>query len=131
MTVPWQIAQELHACTATLPAPKANDRAHDLLDLQLLEVLLADANLAQTRLACVAVFEARAEQVWPPAVRALPHWPVIYDRAREGLDHPHLAESACAARCQAIRRRIDHELRSVSVRRQPYPNTVINCGCNR
>src|ERR1035437_10189395 len=86
MTVPWQIAQKLHACTATRTPPKTNDRAHDLVDLQLLEMLVADADLEQTRLACVAVFDVRAEQSWPPTIRALPHWPVIYDRAREGLD---------------------------------------------
>jgi hypothetical protein len=109
MTLPWQIAQKLHACTATLTQPKINDRAHDLVDLQLLEVLLADADLHQTRLACVAVFEARAEQSWPPTIRALPHWPVIYDRAREGLDHIDLAETAAAAadRVQHFVARID------------------------
>ena len=29
MTLPWQIAQKLHACTATMRPPKINDRAHD------------------------------------------------------------------------------------------------------
>jgi hypothetical protein len=37
MTLPWQIAQKLHAATAVLENPKVNDRAHDLVDLQLLE----------------------------------------------------------------------------------------------
>jgi hypothetical protein len=45
MTVPWQIAQKLHACTATMTPPKTNDRAHDLVDLQLLEMLVADARV--------------------------------------------------------------------------------------
>lgn len=109
MTVPWQIAQKLHACTATLPEPKINDRAHDLVDLQLLEVLIADADLHQTRLACVAVFEARAEQPWPPTIRALPHWPAIYVRAREELDHIDLAETVAGAadRVQRFVARID------------------------
>ncbi|MGQ0845684.1 MAG: nucleotidyl transferase AbiEii/AbiGii toxin family protein [Sporichthyaceae bacterium] len=91
MTVPWQIAQKVHACTATLTPPRSNDRAHDLVDLQLLEALLADADLKQTRSACVAVFEARAEHAWPPAVHAHPHWPAIYNRACEGLGHLGLA----------------------------------------
>jgi hypothetical protein len=109
MTLPWQIAQKLHACTATPAAPKTNDRAHDLVDLQLLEVLLADIDLEQTRLACVAVFEVRAEQSWPTTIRALPHWPAIYDRAREGLDHIDLAETVAAAaqRVQRFVSRID------------------------
>lgn len=45
MTIPWQIAQKLHAVTAVLEEPKVNDRAHDLVDLQLLEGLLPDADL--------------------------------------------------------------------------------------
>jgi hypothetical protein len=109
MTLPWQIAQKLHACTTTPAAPKTNDRAHDLVDLQLLEVILADTDLEQTRLACVAVFEVRAEQSWPTTIRALPHWPAIYDRAREGLDHIDLAETVAAAaqRVQRFVSRID------------------------
>lgn len=112
MTVPWQIAQKLHACTAPLPAPKTNDRAHDFIDLQLLEVLLAEADLPQTRLAGLAVFEARAEQSWPPTIRALRHWPAIYDRAREGLDHIDLAETAARAadRVQQFVARIDQAM---------------------
>lgn len=109
MTAPWQIAQKLHACTATLAQPRTNDRAHDLVDLQLLEMLAADVDLEQTRLACVAVFEARAEQAWPPAVRAFPHWPAIYERACEGLDHLGLAETVTQAvdRVQQFVSRID------------------------
>lgn len=109
MTVPWQIAQKLHACTATLTAPRIIDRAHDLVDLQLLEVLLADADLRATRLACLAVFEARAEHLWPPRIQAQPHWPTIYDRAREGLDHIDLAGTVADAadRVQRFVARID------------------------
>ncbi|MDM3902972.1 nucleotidyl transferase AbiEii/AbiGii toxin family protein [Mycobacteroides abscessus] len=91
MTVPWQIAQKLHAVTAVLEPPKVNDRAHDLVDLQLLEGLLPDTDLSATRSACIAVFEARAQQPWPPEVVALPHWPPIYSGAMEGLGHLELA----------------------------------------
>ena len=109
MTVPWQIAQKLHACTAAMTPPRTNDRAHDLVDLQLLEVLLADADLATTRVACAAVFEARAEHLWPPTVHAQPHWPVIYGRAMEGLDHLGLAGTVAdaAERVQRFVARID------------------------
>jgi hypothetical protein len=82
MTLPRQIAQKLHAVTAEFEAPKVNDRAHDLVDLQLLEGLLPDADLSATCSACIAVFEARAQQPWPPRVVALRHWPPIYLRAR-------------------------------------------------
>ena len=91
MTIPWQIAQKLHAVTAVFGAPRVNDRAHDLVDLQLLEGLLPDADVSATRRACFAVFEARAQQPWPPRVSALPHWSPIYVGALEGLDHLELA----------------------------------------
>lgn len=97
MTIPWQIAQKLHAVTAELEAPKVNDRAHDLVDLQLLEGLLPDAGLSATRSACIAVFEGRAQQPWPPNVAALPHWSPIYSGAMEGLDHLELAGTVEAA----------------------------------
>ncbi|MBS9535466.1 nucleotidyl transferase AbiEii/AbiGii toxin family protein [Mycobacterium sp. M1] len=91
MSIPWQIAQKLHAVTAVLAEPKVNDRAHDLVDLQLLQELLPDADVAKTRSACIAVFETRTQQPWPPTVAVPPHWPTIYTRALEGLDHLELA----------------------------------------
>lgn len=97
MTLPWQIAQKLHAATAVLEDPKVNDRAHDLVDLQLLEGLLPDSDLLLTRSACVTVFEARAQHPWPPTVTALSHWPPIYAGALEGLDHLELARTVDAA----------------------------------
>lgn len=109
MTIPWQIAQKLHAVTAVPEQPKVNDRAHDLVDLQLLDDLLPDADLARTRSACVAVFGARDQHPWPPTVVALPHWPSIYRAALEGLDHLELAASveAAAGAVQRLVARID------------------------
>jgi len=46
MTLPWQIAQKIHACTAAAEPPRTNDRAHDLVDLQLLEALAAGSSEA-------------------------------------------------------------------------------------
>jgi Nucleotidyl transferase AbiEii toxin, Type IV TA system len=109
MTLPWQIAQKLHAVTAALPQPKINDRAHDLVDLQLLEALTAGTDLGDTHRACLTVFEARAQHRWPPKVDALSHWPAIYARALEGLDHLDLAHTVEAAgqRVQQFVSRID------------------------
>lgn len=109
MTLPWQIAQKVHACTDPIEGPRTNDRAHDLVDLQLLEALLPDELLAATRAACVAVFASRARHGWPPAVVALPHWGPIYARALEGLETLGLAEDAeaAAARVQRFIQRID------------------------
>lgn len=107
MTLPWQIAQKIHACTAVVEPPRTNDRAHDLVDLQLLEALVVDEPLGETRDACVAVFEARAKHDWPPMLEAQPHWGPIYARALEGLDELELAPNIDEAveRVQAF---IDH-----------------------
>lgn len=86
MTLPWQIAQKIHACTEPTEAPRTNDRAHDLVDLQLLEALLTDEPPDDTRSACIAVFAARGRHEWPPRLQALPHWGPIYTRALEGLE---------------------------------------------
>lgn len=97
MTVPWQIAQKLHACTTTSVDGSHNDRAHDLVDLQILEALVGDATLAEVRAACLAVFAARRQQAWPPQIVAPPHWPAIYLHALEGLGHLDLAQTVDAA----------------------------------
>lgn len=97
MTLPWQIAQKIHACTDPVEEPRTNDRAHDLVDLQLLEALLADEPLDKTRAACVAVFAARGKHGWPPSLVAFPHWRPIYTRALEGLEELGLAAHVDAA----------------------------------
>lgn len=91
MTLPWQIAQKIHACTAPVEEPRTNDRAHDLVDLQLLEVLVLDESLNETRAACAAVFAAWARHGWPPTLVAQPHWGPVYARALEGLEDLGLA----------------------------------------
>ena len=108
MTLPWQVAQKIHACTEPAELPRVNDRAHDLVDLQLLEVLLVDEPLVDTRNAAVDVFAARGGHAWPPKVVAQPHWAPIYVRALEGLDELGLAPTVeeGAERVQAFVDRI-------------------------
>ena len=113
MTLPWQIAQKIHACTDPVEEPRTNDRAHDLVDLQLLEALLVDEPLVETRSACVAVFGARAKHDWAPTVVAPPHWGPIYARALEGLDQLGLARTVEEAteRVQALVDRVEASAR--------------------
>jgi hypothetical protein len=78
-----QVAQKIHACTMRHGTTR-NDRAHDLVDLQ----LLLDENpmdLGRLRQACVQLFQLRAEHEWPPVVRAEPTWDALYGRASHGL----------------------------------------------
>lgn len=79
MPTDHQVAQKLHACTSP-----GNERAHDLVDLQLLdssEVL----DLALVRATAVRLFDYRRAQAWPPTVVASPTWSGIYDEAAAGL----------------------------------------------
>jgi hypothetical protein len=80
MRADHQIAQKLHACTGA-----GNERAHDLVDLQLL-VSSEDLDLAQVRETSVRLFNYRQAQPWPPTVVAGPTWPGIYGEAGADLD---------------------------------------------
>lgn len=108
MTLPWQIAQKIHACTERVEAPRTNDRARDLVDLQLLEALTVDDPLTETETACRAVFEARGKHPWPPVLSAQRNWDVIYVRALEGLEDVGIAGSldGAVARVQSFVDRI-------------------------
>ena len=84
MTLPWQIAQKMHACTDPVGEPRTNDRAHDLVDLQLLEALMGEEPLGEARSACAAVFAARGKTRLSATVVAHPHWGPIYARTGKG-----------------------------------------------
>lgn len=79
-----QIAQKLHACTSINPATGGNERAHDLVDLQ----ILCDEEDVDLAVACDAgrrLFAARQAQPWPPVVVAHDNWTTLYTEAAEGL----------------------------------------------
>ena len=73
-----QIAQKIHACTAP-----GSDRAHDLVDLQLI-VPMTDAALVATT--TKRLFRFRAEHEWPPTLTATANWESLYADAAEGLE---------------------------------------------
>jgi len=93
MTLPWQIAQKIHACTEPVDPPRTNGRARDLVDLQLLEALTVDDPPINIQAACRAVFEARGKHPWPPTLTARDSWESIYVRALEGLEDLGIAGS--------------------------------------
>lgn len=80
-----QISQKIHACTA----PGSN-RAHDLVDLQLL-VPEADPDLVRDT--CGRLFRFRNEHVWPPVLVRGPRWDELYEEAATGLDVLSLEEA--------------------------------------
>ncbi|CDK01074.1 conserved hypothetical protein [Microbacterium sp. C448] len=75
-----QIAQKLHAATAT-----DSERAHDLIDLQLLE-REEDLDLDRVRVTCTRLFTYRAAHEWPPVVVVNDNWDTLYDASSEGVE---------------------------------------------
>ena len=80
-----QVAQKLHACTSVNPKTGGNERAHDLVDLQILarEETLNMVAIAET---AERLFAARKLHLWPPTVVAHHNWATIYAEAANGLD---------------------------------------------
>jgi hypothetical protein len=85
LAVEHQVAQKLHACTAVNPRTGGNERAHDLVDLQILaqEETIDFVAVGATAL---RLFAARRSHPWPPTVVAYERWATIYREAAEGLD---------------------------------------------
>lgn len=75
-----QIAQKLHAISAD-----GSERAHDLVDLQLLDKG-EDLDLVLAASACVRLFDYRRQQAWPPTIVAGDRWDTLYAEAAEGVD---------------------------------------------
>lgn len=79
MRTDHQIAQKLHACSAP-----GSERAHDLVDLQLLDSS-EQLNLKQVRETSARLFSYRRAQPWPPTIVPGPTWAGIYDDAATDL----------------------------------------------
>ena len=75
-----QIAQKLHAVTAP-----GSERAHDLIDLQLIAAN-EELDYGKTARTCERLFAYRKMQEWPPIIIAGKSWERLYDDQRQGLD---------------------------------------------
>lgn len=80
MAAAHQAAQKIHACTG----PTASQRAHDLVDLQILDRAdpLDPTEVAE---AGARLFDYRQQQPWPPTVVAHDTWPDLYAAATSEL----------------------------------------------
>jgi hypothetical protein len=83
MAIDHQVAQKLHACTSIGPRG-GNDRAHDLVDLQILDQE-EGVDLAAIGVTARRLFTSRRAQPWPPTVVAHQGWETLYAEAAEGL----------------------------------------------
>ena len=75
MKLPYQVAQKLHAVTE-----KDSERAHDLIDLQLV-CDKSELDLSETKSLCRRLFDYRRKQPWPPVVVKGPEWERLYVEA--------------------------------------------------
>ena len=75
MGLSHQVAQKLHAVSEP-----GSERAHDLIDLQLIAGL-SSLNLPDVRSKCERLFAYRRNQAWPPAIVAGETWASVYEAA--------------------------------------------------
>jgi hypothetical protein len=94
----YQVAQKLHACTEVFDEGRENDRFRDVMDILLVEDLLYDVGLARVREACVDIFTVRDKHTWPPALTVYDSWRVPFaELARENGFTPEDIDEAAAA----------------------------------
>lgn len=94
----YQVAQKLHACTEVFDEGHENDRLRDVMDILLVEDLLLDVGLVRVREACVDIFTVRGKRTWPPTVTVYDSWRVPFAKlARENGFTPEDIEEAVAA----------------------------------
>lgn len=103
MSVAYQIAQKLHACTEVKP-DEDNHRFTDLLDLQLLEEVVDDWSTVRT--ACEEVFGLRQKHPWPPAVTVYASWKEAYTASAVANHFPVTDVDEAAAKVNALIARI-------------------------
>jgi hypothetical protein len=85
LSLRYQIAQKLHASSERF-ADRENERAHDLIDLLLMEELVDD--YGQVRRACLDTFSLRGTHDWPPTLDVAPNWRDVYPALAAELEFP-------------------------------------------
>lgn len=95
-----QVVQKLHACSS-IGAHRTNDRARDLVDLQL---LAEGIDLRATRTIALRLFRSRRQMSWPPTIIAHDGWSTLYEEAARGIDVLETVEEAVEWANALIRR---------------------------
>ena len=88
MKLSYQVAQKLHAVSGI-----NSDRAHDLIDLQLIDKY-SMLDLVDVRSKCERLFKYRCEQAWPPVIIKGDRWSSVYNEAYTTLRKPEIVFSA-------------------------------------
>ena len=82
MIISCQLAQKLHAVSEP-----GSERAHDLIDLQLMAAR-SDLDWLDIRAKCIRLFAYRKRQAWPPVIQMRKEWNSVYQAALETI-HEH------------------------------------------
>ena len=106
VSVRYQIAQKIHACTEMPAGGKQNDRFRDVIDLLLLEELVEEDEWSAVRSACEELFELRTKHGWRPTVTVFDPWPEPYRALAEELGFPITDVKEAAAAIQVMIDRI-------------------------
>lgn len=88
MRTDHQIAQKLHAASSP-----GNERAKDLVDLQLLDAA-EQLDFPQIAKTCIRLFDYRKQQAWPPTIQAGEQWTTLYAEAAEDINVLQTVEEA-------------------------------------
>ena len=88
MKLVYQVAQKLHAVSEV-----GSERAHDLVDLQLI-VANSKLDLLDLRSKCQRLFDYRRKQAWPPIIVKGKGWDELYSTARGQLPVLETADEA-------------------------------------
>ncbi len=106
VSVRYQVAQKLHACTEVPTDGRSNDRFRDLIDLLLLAELLEDDEWSGVREACEELFALREMHAWPPVVTVFGGWPESYRALAVEVAFHVTGAQAAAVRVQELIGRI-------------------------
>ena len=100
----FHVAQKLHGMTLPPRPGKQNERFRDLVDLLLMDAMIAHADAA-LRAACELVFSTRNTHPWPPDLTvAPPHWALPFNALAQELELP---ETGLDAALATVRRLVD------------------------
>jgi hypothetical protein len=83
LSLPYHVAQKIHAMTLPPREGWVNQRCRDLIDLLLLREWITDFETVER--ACREVFEVRGTHRWPPLFTAPDHWEDQYARMAADL----------------------------------------------
>ncbi len=116
------IAQKIHGMTLPPRPGKRNERFRDLIDLLLMEALVADYE--GLREACEMVFSTRGTHPWPPSLDLPAHWSEPVIRLAQEVNLPISDADSALAHVQAFVDRIVGTSSDPATHRAPGGPTV-------